>query len=37
MVISQFIQGRFDGIGDKRIGFLEEGMIKQKYKEIAFR
>lgn len=37
MVISQFIKGRFDEIGDNRKGYLEEGMIKQKFEKIAFK
>ena len=37
MVISQFIKGRFDEIGDNRKGCLEEGMIKQKSEKIAFK
>ena len=37
MVISQFIKGRFDEIGDNTKGYLEEGMIKQKFEKIAFK
>lgn len=32
-----FIKGRFDNIGDNRKRSLEEGMIKQKSEEIAFK
>ena len=32
-MISQFIKGRFDEIGDNRKGCLEEGMIKQSLKK----
>lgn len=37
MVISQFIKGRFDEIGDNRKGCLEEEMIEQKSEKIAFK
>lgn len=37
MVELQFIKDRFDKIGNKRKWSLEEGMIKQKSEEIAFK